>query len=169
MACAIAHKDAFLDAAGLTDTGQPDRDHETAHSGASDGTHFFLWRNPVLGNPLRRLDLKTVSQAAPFYHTEIVSSVDGAATKRFEGGQRVWWIEGGKTGYAEMGTPPFGKDDLIASCKAHAASDHEPDAFDLAAEAFVLATGLRHDADDRLAFTALDGQFPYAKPWWKVW
>ncbi|PJI92540.1 hypothetical protein BC777_1393 [Yoonia maricola] len=174
MACADAHKDTFLQAAGLTNTGQPDPDHNAEFTGASDGRHFFLWRNPLEGKLLRRLDLKKVSQAVPFYHIEIVASVDGAATRRFEDGRCVWWIEGGKTGYAEIGKPPFSKDELIASWERHEqssglVSEGEPDAFTLAAEAFVLATGLRHEEDDALNFTSFEGQFPYAKPFWKFW
>ncbi|WP_411890213.1 hypothetical protein [Yoonia sp. SDW83-1] len=174
LACAHGHKDAFLRVACLRDTGEPDLLNEAPMSGASDGRHFFVWRNTHQVKLFGRPDYKLISRTAPFYCLDVVESVNSLNVIRYEAGEKAWCINGGTTGYAELGTPPFTKDDLIASYlnyarKTHEVEDDEYDSFGLAGEALALPTGFRYHEATGLNFTALEGDLPYAKPWWKFW
>ena len=178
LACADAHKDAFLAVSGLRETDEADPQNEAHLSGASDGQHFFVWQNLHQAKMFGKPDYKAMSQSAPFYRMEIVESVNGASVQRFEGGDRVWWIEGGMTGFAVIGTPPITKDDLVARLEATRKANPQPDddeynpekdAFGLATEAFAALTGFRYDEQTKLPFTVLEGQFPQKKAWWRFW
>ena len=178
-----ADRALFLQNAGLTDTGVSDEANETLLSGAQWRDQYLTWRNLRLSKRLASPSFDLMSNGLRLLSLELHETSMGAVVFCHENGSQVWSASGDENGYHTEGSVPLGEADLVALCSAQnvavfgaekakeyaQADDEFTDPFAMVIELFVALTGFRYDAHDVDGFMQLEGDFPFPKPWWKIW
>ncbi|MCK0096337.1 hypothetical protein MWU60_12205 [Yoonia sp. F2084L] len=176
-ACAQEDKNSFLAAAGISETTEPDTHNETMLSGASDGAHYFVWRNWRLTKGTAEPDYEKISKAVPFMVLDINETVMAAFTRNYSDGRCTWSVGGDEEGLGVDGDLPFDLDEVrkatierfLKDFPDAERADIEQDHFALASAVFATLTGFYYDSIHELPFTALAGEMGRQKPGWKFW
>ena len=176
-------RDRFLANAGLRDTGDADSYNETRLSGTDWNGQYLTWRNLRMTKGLSSPLYDQISLGTKLLTLELHETSMGAQVAYFEDGKPIWSAFGGDEGYLTEGPVPVAEDALKELCQQqniatfgaekaaeYAAEDEGfTDPFAMVIELFVDLTGFRYDGHDVGTFTALSGEMPFPKPWWKLW
>lgn len=182
-AVSAADKSQFLANAGLTDSGAPDDENETLLSGVLWNDQYLAWRNLRRSKRLASPRYDLVSHGIKLLTLELHETSMGAQVYQFEDGKQLWVATGDEHGYLAEGPVSLDEPTLQDLCRAqtvavfgaekaaeYAAEDSDfTDPFSMVIELFVARTGFRYDSHDVTDFTALQGEMPFPKPWWKFW
>ncbi len=178
-----AQRDRFLANAGLQDSGEADSYNETLLSGVEWNGQYLTWRNLRLTKRLASPSYDQISDGVQLLTLELHETSMGAQVAQFDDGNPIWSAFGGDEGYLTEGPVPVEEPALKELCRARnvavfgpekaaqyaAEDDGFTDPFAMAVELFVAQTGFRYDAHDVEGFTALTGEMPFPKPWWRFW
>ncbi len=192
----LAQKEAFLNAAGVQMTDQPDADGQDLISAVDYGDYFLIWRNLRAAPTFSEPDWPVLSNASPITVLDVVDTAGAQVLRGYEGGALRWEVsfqDSNDDLFEVTGRPPFDVDALRTKLRAEHLARHPEDAeeeeagliagygMEIPSRLFEELTGLYYEDGPTEGLFSLSGDLPQikltwtgkpkdtSKPWWKIW